>query len=211
MPTVIDEATGEERQVDYATYKVMRQGLSESGTRDRLITASRDGNQPVQLWDTLDESWTRRLPQSSIHIYLRKQVWKCNLCDYTTIWRVGDTGMLTHADQARGQAQKHQDASLSTPEMGNRNVAMQVCSACGLVFQVESATQHLERIRRMGALHQFEVEALLVNRFALSPSEPMVYQRELIAVGLKASSVEPDAPLRKNRRRKRRQRGPRGD
>jgi hypothetical protein len=211
MPIIVDERTGREREVDDATYRRMRhETASEQPNRDALITLSRDGPAPIALWDCIDNTWTKPLPSETCTTYLRKQVFKCSLCDYTTIWRAGATGILAHVSQVKERFAEHEGAALGEPTL-NEGVPIRICSGCGYAFQAASGMKHLNQVIEMGVVHRTEVEGLLINRFALGPSEPVVHHREMLSAGLEVHPEELATPPQKSRRRKRRKRGSRDD
>jgi hypothetical protein len=208
MPTIINEA-GIEQHVDDVAYRRL-QSQVDSGQRDQVLTLSDDGQAHVRLWDCIDQSWTGALPPETYAIYLRKQVLKCGACNYCTIWSTGGTTVKAHVENVREQVELHLGAELSSPNTDNGE-PNQVCTGCGFHFKVGSARKHLSTIREMGALHEMGVEALLLHRFALVPSEPIVVWHDQVAKGLDVRPVESIAPTRKRQRRRRKGRGTRSD
>ena len=206
MPTIINEATGLEQHIDESAYRKMR-GQVDSGQRDHLFTVSDDGNPHVNLWDCIDQSWTKPLAPETYARYLRKQVLKCSACDYCTIWSTGGTTVKAHVNGIREQYKEHEGAEYSTTISGGE--PSQACSGCG--FHFKSARKHLDKIRELGASHQSSVDALLLHRFALVQSEPIVVWQGQVMEGLDVHPVELTAPPRKRRRRNRRGRGTRSD
>jgi hypothetical protein len=164
---------------------------------------------PIRVWDCIDQSWTSPLVRIRVYDhYLLKRVVKCSMCDYTTVFRAQDLkGNLSAHLQAMQQSERvHKGAEMSQPLLNEKGVATQLCTGCGLPFQVGSGAAHIMQAQTNSAGH-YHVEALLMNRFALEPSEPVIYARELVVDGIRPDGQEPDAPLRKDRRRKRRKRG----
>lgn len=158
--------------------------------------------------------------------YLPKRVVKCSACEYVTFVKhearedvkrgavIPVVGALrdhltSHIDSINERIARHAGADAGAPILNDRGVASQICSGCGNQFQVGLASQHIEQIRIMSVIHQ-GVEALVVNRFALEPSEPTIFYREVVVAGPEVNQVAPIASPRKGRRRKRGRRGNRG-
>jgi hypothetical protein len=219
MPTIIDTQTGDSRQVSDAIYEQLMRQVGE-GTIPHVLQAAEPihpspASVKVAIWDCVEQAWTSLLPREQVYaFYLQKQVVKCSVCIYTsaTAWTNG-TDIKGHLETVREQIKTHKDAELSAPVMNERGVGTQLCTGCGFPFQVGKGMEHLIRIREMSASHIGRVEALLVNRFTLVPSELVVIQRQLVSDGPEVNQVEPSAsppvPNRSSRRR-RRKRGSRG-
>ena len=210
MPTIVD-AEGAAREISTAEYQRLMRGL-EQGTTERVLepTVPLDpalSQHHVRFWDCIDETWTLPLPKARMADYLSKRVVRCSCCTYTTnILHWGQDGSIsTHTTNIRAQVKSHEQATLSAPVLTERGVGTELCSGCGFPFQVGKGLEHIVRIRGLGASHQ-SVEAILVNRFALTQSEPTIFDRKVM-VGPDASQVEPDTSPRKSGRRRRRKRG----
>ena len=165
--------------------------------------------QPLRLWDCIDESWTSPMVRiRAMDTYLPKRLVKCSACDYTTVFRYNTLGgnIQPHIDQVHERAEGHRDAEAMMPNQTERGVANQLCTGCGMPFQVGKAMPHIMETRAMSASHQ-RVEALLMNRFALEPSQPTIFARESVVEGPEVRQVKADAPPSNGRRRRRRTRG----
>ena len=103
------------------------------------------------------------------------------------------------------QAMEHESAELS-PVTRQNGYSTQVCSGCGNEFQVGQGQRHIAMMKGGALAHQY-VEALLVNQFALTRSEPTIFNREVIAVGPVTSQVAQMVSPRKRRRHRRRKHG----
>lgn len=164
---------------------------------------------PIRVWDCIDQSWTSPLVRIRVYDhYLQKRVVKCSACEYTTVFFAGDLkGNLTqHLAQLKKIETEHQGVEMGQPMPNERGVASQICGGCGLPFQVGRGNAHIMEAQTNNAGH-YRVEALLMNRFALEPSEPVIYARELVVDGTRPVGQEPEAPPREGRRRRRRKRG----
>mgnify|MGYP005813278447 CR=1 FL=1 len=169
--------------------------------------------QPLRIWDCIDQSWTSPLVKIRVYDqYLPKRVVKCSACAYTTVFFADSlkANLAGHIDQVRKQAQEHENAEATQPVPNDRGVPAQLCTGCGFPFSVGQAAGHIMQARVMGASHQ-RVEALLMNRFALEPSEPTIFHREMVVEGDQPEVTEPEAPPRSGRRRKRNRRGSRSN
>ena len=165
--------------------------------------------QPLRLWDCVDQSWTSPMVRiRAMDTYLPKRVVKCSACEYTTVFRYDSLAgnIQPHINQLLKQSQDHHDAEAMTPTMAERGVAIQLCTGCGMPFQVGRAMPHIMEMRAISASHQ-RVEALLMNRFALEPSQPTIFARQVVVDGPEVHQVEADTPPSNGRRRRRRTRG----
>lgn len=165
--------------------------------------------QPLRLWDCIDQSWTGPMVRiRAMDTYLPKRVVRCSACDYTTVFRYESLAgnIQPHLDSLHKQVREHEHAEASSPLLNERGVASQVCTGCGLVFQVGRVTPHIMEQRVSSASHQ-NVEALLMNRFALEPSVPTIFHREMVVAGPEVRQVETDSPPSDGSRRRRRTRG----
>ena len=165
--------------------------------------------QPLRLWDCIDQAWTSPMVRvRAMDTYLPKRVVKCSACDYTTVFRYESLSgnIQPHIDQIYKQSQIHQGAEASAPLSNERGVASQICTGCGGAFQVGKTMPHIMEVSTASASHQ-RVEALLMNRFALEPSQPTIFAREVVVGGPEVHQVEADAPPSNGRRRRRRTRG----
>ena len=175
------------------------------------LRSESDGVRKVALYDRLDGTWTRPMPASLVHeYYLRKVVYRCSSCTFTTSF---DGGVETHAKRSIEISHGHRGAKLIRQMAGTEPV--QVCDGCGLTFSTRrrpmQAEKHLESVAHMGKLHQGGVQAILMLRFALAPSEPPTVSAfvDTIAGGSVTSQVERNGSGRgatRTRRRNRRRR-----
>jgi hypothetical protein len=164
---------------------------------------------PLQLWDCIDQSWTKPMVRiRAMDTYLPKRVVKCSACDYTTVFRADTLGgnIRPHVNQIYEHAVQHDNAEAMTPTMTEKGIAIQICTGCGMSFQVGKAMPHIMEQRTMSASHQ-RVEALLMNRFALEPSQPTIFSREAVVDGPEVRQVETETPPSNGSRRRRRTRG----
>jgi hypothetical protein len=166
---------------------------------------------PIRIWDCIDEAWTSPLVRARVYDqYLIKRVVKCSACEYTTVFRADSLGgnLTPHLEQMNKAMASHEDAEMSAPIPNERGVASQICTGCGMPFQVGKGNPHIMQAQTTSAAH-YHVEALLMNRFALESSEPIIFARELVVDGTRPVGEEPAAvsPLAAGRRRRRRKRG----
>ncbi len=215
MPVIFDTELQTERQVTDAEYQAMRNQV-RSERRDRLIAApDTQGPASFRMWDCVEQAWTQPLPAYQVYqTSLRLVVFKCSACQYTTAF---EGGVEAHAKQAVETAVAHQGAALhDAPSTGS--LTGQVCSGCGVQFMLHKnrGRHHIEAALASGPLHK-HVEEVLMKRFSLEPSEPVVLGRKVVlstngtqalAGPSKASQVERGvAPKRRRRRSRNRRRG----
>ena len=164
---------------------------------------------PIRIWDCIDQAWTSPLVRIRVYDhYLLKRVVKCSACEYTTVFRADDLkgNIRPHLDSLLEIEGDHQDAVMSDPLLNDKGVVLRACSGCDTPFQITRGNAHIMEAKVKSADH-YRVEALLMNRFALEPSEPVVYARELVVDGTRPVGLEPEASPRQGRRRKRGKRG----
>ena len=184
--------------------------LDSTGARDNIATVVKDGPDSVQLWDCLDQSWSGAVPRSMAYEKnMAKVVGKCSCCDYTT---AAEQQPLTQVNLVRGHArqvyriaEEHKGAVLNLLTDGTGHQ----CTGCGFTFSLgkNRAQRHLTNILEAAVTHT-QVDALLVRRYALEPSEPIVYRREHVyshegAVGRVASQVGRKSRHRRGHRSRR--------
>lgn len=173
---------------------------------------------PQRIWDCLDKTWTPPIVRVRVYDqYLNKRVVKCSACRYTTFVnheKQGSGAMVVgtladqlqgHLDQITAAALQHQDAEVGETVMRDSRPS-QLCTGCGLLMPFGKVLRHITDIRGESADHQ-RVEALLLNRFALEPSEPTIYFREVVVDGPEVRQVTPAGSPRKGRRPRKRKRG----
>ena len=164
------------------------------------------------LWDCVDQAWAGPFPTPQIHNqYLRKQVVICSACNYMSDRR--DRNIRSHVELVKKQAREHAGAELSLPVRDDRGFTRRVCSGCDASFSGSNGMEHISRMNSNALGHGY-VEALLVNKFALTCSELTILGREVIISesgvdGPVTSQVAQTAPPRKRRRRRRKQHGKR--
>lgn len=170
-----------------------------------------DGVRKIALYDRTNGTWTQPLPAKFVHdYYLRKVVYRCSSCSFTTS---SDGGVETHATRSVEISQGHRGAKLTRQMVGTEPV--QACDGCGLTFNTRrrpmQAEKHLESVAQMGKLHQGGTQAIPMMKFALAPSEPPTVSAfvDTIAGGPVTSQVERNGSGRdatRTRRRNRRRR-----
>ena len=164
---------------------------------------------PLRIWDCIDQSWTSPLVKIRVYDqYLPKRVVKCSACRYTSVFFAGTLAgnLAPHVGQVHKQIVEHENAEATQPMPNERGMPSQICTGCGFPFQVGRVAGHIMEVRVMGASH-VRVEALLMNRFALEPSEPTIFHREMVVVGDQPEVLVPETPPSNGSRRKRRRRG----
>lgn len=193
--------------------------------RDRSLQAERQGGtaawavdsgQHVPLWDTMEGAWTSPVPRENSRDYLDRRVVKCSVCSFTALdeelmlpngqWiktisakiRVGE-----HLRQLREREERHQGAEIATMIIDGRPV--KVCTGCDVAFAINPyrAQEHLAEVHSEARSHKGKVEGLLIHKFSLRPSEPVVLERILIAPGLEASPIERSEVSHSAKRRRR--------
>jgi hypothetical protein len=120
----------------------------------------------IRLWDVVNGTQTSPFdPQHVYNHYLRKVVFKCSACNYTS----------TKADLVPGHIREtvkalsgHQGVSV-TDFMGPNGLT-KICDGCGEQFTSHpmNVYKHIDNVIKAGPLHVGATE-LVINRFSLTP------------------------------------------
>ena len=194
---VIDPNTGREMAVSDSA---VRNAVESEQT---IYKATREGPTKIRVYDVIDGTWTGPVaPNLAYQNYLRKVVFKCSACNFTTA-RQNQVGQ--HVRSVFTAYQTHTNATLSTHAEGGST--WQECSGCGGRFRIGrmAGEKHLESIRTSPPAH-VGAEELTVKRFALEPSEPVVMGRQSISVDESLVVMEPEAKVMRSSRRRQRSR-----
>ena len=194
---VIDPNTGREMAVSDSA---VRNAVESEQT---IYKATREGPTKIRVYDVIDGTWTGPVaPNLAYQDYLRKVVFKCSACNFTTA-RQNQVGQ--HVRSVFTAHQTHTNATLSTKSEGG--YTWQECSGCGGRFSIGrmAGEKHLELIRTAPPAH-VGAEELMVKRFALEPSEPVILGRQPVQAGENFIVTEPEAVVIRSSRRRRRSR-----
>lgn len=196
--------------------------------RDRSLQADRlggiaawgvDTGQHVALWDVLDQQWTNPIPRDLARSYQDRRVLLCSGCNFTCLdeelmlpsgeWiptlsarrRLGE-----HVQQMRDRGKKHTGAEIAMTVVNDRPVRL--CTGCNTAFieNPHRAMEHLREVEEGTVRHAGAIEGLLLYRFSMRPSEPVVLERIAIASGLEGTPVERSQAPRVAKRKRRRNR-----
>jgi len=166
---------------------------------------TRDGPTKVKIFDVIDKTWLGPIaPNLAYQDYLLKVVFKCSACNFTT---PRENQVAEHIRAVFNGQSIHADATLET--VIDNGIAWQFCSGCGGKFRAgkRAGNKHLEAVQGAPVVHVGASE-LMMKRFALEPSEPMIMKRTPVHSGEVLSVVEPEAKvMRSSRRRHRSRRG----
>ena len=92
MPEVILDQSGTATQMTDTEY---RRHVDAAKRNGQDVYASTDTGLSISLWDCVDHTWTKPLPdQFAQKHYLRKVVFKCSACDFHTSF---DNDVASHA------------------------------------------------------------------------------------------------------------------
>ena len=217
MPRRIVLTEKNETEVSDQDYRKLLNEV-RSGRRSHLISEAPTEKEVTVLWDTVDGSKLVLPTGIALSNHVKKLVFKCSNCNYTLPALPQFQGtMKNHVEQVLESYRQHQGATLGPVEpnyiegrgsygMGSR------CSGCGGVYQVKrnQGQRHLAAVLAEGPRHQQDVEELLIRRYALEPSEPVVLRRTAISVnghepsaGLEGAQVERRHLERKRKRHRR--------
>lgn len=167
MPIIIDPQTGTEKVVSQREHDALINSVVDD-KRGSLYELQTDRPDAIPLWDVIDGAWTRPLPQGlATSYYLRKVVFKCSACIFTTPYEKLVTAHIRGVMESAGQ---HKGAEVtSTPPVSGHEPGQQ-CSGCGTVFSARKGQgrRHLDTVLRMAPEHKGAKE-LLLKRFALGP------------------------------------------
>jgi hypothetical protein len=205
MPTILDQSTGVEREVSDAEYQALRNEV-RGEQRDAVYTERQEGAGSTAVWDCVDKTWSAPLPNEYVYKhYLQKVVARCSACTFTSAF---DGDIAKHVEQIQRDLLAHQGARLTEPVSQVGLEPVQTCTGCGASFRMAGyrGQRHLEQIAGMEKNHD-RVELLVIKRFALEPSEPIVLRREVVVDGPVSRQVERVEPSRVTPKRRRRKRG----
>ena len=214
MPTILD-AQGNVQQVDEVTYRKLKHSV-DSGQSEWMASVVPTDKQTVRLWDCIDQTYAQPLPAEMVYKHhLRKMVVKCSACYFTTVTGNGGRSVGQHLTQTLEQYDNHQGIEVTAPIAVQGQEPSQICQGCGLSFTARKngLKRHLNSVQEMGITHQQKIEALLMKRFSLEPSEPVVLQADLLqadkvqAHKLQAGAEVNQQERKRRRRRRRRNRG----
>jgi hypothetical protein len=205
MPVILDQSTGVEREVSTAEYQALRNEI-RGEHRDAVYTERQEGAGSTAVWDCVDGTWSAPLPNEYVYKhYLQKVVARCSACTFTSSF---DGDIAKHVEQIQRDLLAHQGARLTEPVSQVGLEPVQNCTGCGASFRMAGyrGQRHLEQIAKMERTHG-RVELLVMKRFALEPSEPVVLRREVVVDGPVSRQVERVEPSRETPKRRRRKRG----
>ena len=205
MPIILDQRTGVEREVSESEYQALRNEV-RGEERDSVYTERREGAGSTSVWDCVDGSWSAPLPNEYVYKhYLQKVVAKCSACTFTSSV---DGDIAKHVAQIERDLVAHTGARLTEPISQVGLQPVQHCTGCGTGFRMAGyrGQRHLEQIAEMKRSHG-RVELLVMKRFALEPSEPVVLHREVVVDGPESRQVERIEPPQETGKRRRRKRG----
>lgn len=178
MPVIVNRDSTS-REVSDSEYRRLYREV-ETGKLDSIAIERGDRPEGVRLWDCLDQSWSGATPRAMAYEKnMAKVVGKCSACMFTTS---AEQQPLTQVNLVRNHAQnvyktaaEHQGAIQTLLADGSGHQ----CTGCGFIFALgkNRAQRHLTNILEAAVTHS-EVDALLLRRYALEPSEPIVYRRE---------------------------------
>jgi hypothetical protein len=176
----------------------------QNGTRIEGYT-ERDNSKTIKLFDVVDMTWTKPLPEYTQLYMMRKLVVKCSACKWTT-GPLGN-GIEGHLKQLREKHEVHVGAQsgIASSEMGGSKIT---CSACIASFQDAIAFKRHMIQFNPEILEQHESAVpQVINRFVLE--QPAV-SNEVSYISLKPESAQmarSQRPAGTRRRRGKRGRG----
>lgn len=199
MPRVIlpDDPHAVSREISQADYD---HAVEQQGVAQRL---HEDPSAPerIWLWDLVDGSRSGPFARESVyHHYLRKVVYKCSACSFTTVF---DSATKSHGNAIIRKALDHQGDVITDGVHFGRPV--KVCVGCrgGATFQsLPEARQHVEGVLTDAAVHEKGVQWITMRRFSLErPVEPI---GETVIVPINGNGVAPQERSKRRRHRSRR-------
>jgi hypothetical protein len=173
MPTIIDN--GREREVTQDEY---RRYLGQVATEERalLLTQNSGPTSRIRLYDRVDGTWTAPMDRNfAFQDHLKKVVWKCTACTYTSVY---DGQEEVHRTQVMQRARNHENARLDDERSPHGDPTIR-CSGCGAVFRQARrhlAEAHIEEAVRMALVHK-NAGQVLIHRFGLEDSAVEVLAR----------------------------------
>jgi hypothetical protein len=193
-----------------------RVGVADPGragivqAQDRLETEVNAHTEDIRLWDCVEQTWSAHVMRDiAYQYYLRMVVNACSACSIT-----GHSlaEIRKHLEMTLAAYHLHKDARVVRGEHGGE------CSACGTRNILPTRCSiHISGIIECGSRHLGEVKELLIHKYALGPSGPVIYRETVLQEGanghlnLVEAGPEVDRVERTPRKRRRsRSRGKRG-
>jgi hypothetical protein len=209
----------------------LRSGREFEGNFDQLSAAHVDSESPanvarihyegpnrIRLYDCVDGTWTAPLEQGMVfNHYLRKVVYKCSACNFSTVFETGGSSVERHVTGVLERYELHQGAAVEAtvfPFSGGSEMG-QLCTGCSGQFtsRKQQGTKHLAHVLSLGEAHQGSVRLLVMKQFALEPSESVLLGERLVRednepvlVGMAVSndSEGPEAMVKRSGTKRRR-------
>ena len=189
--------------VDSPAYAVAKRRVGNDS--DQLIGVYVDGQKAIRIWDCIEGGWSGPFdPQQVYEKYLRKVVFKCSLCNFSSI-KEGD--VKAHAVQARATAEQHRGVG-KVLQSGESSV----CPGCGFTFSARKLQLQAHIANSQKNTHQEEVQEQIVRRYSLEEqSEPVMLGVTSVAGPVASQVAWSPAPIPTGGRRRRRRRRARGN
>jgi hypothetical protein len=173
MPTIIEN--GRDRKVTQEEYRRYQSQIATE-ERDILFTQNGGENTRIRLYNHVDGIWTVPVDRNfALQDYLKKVVWKCTACTYTSIY---DGQGEVHVRQIMQRARSHENARLEEERSPHGGPIIR-CSGCGAGFRQARrhlAEVHIEEAVRMAPVHR-NAGQVLIHHFGLEDSAVEVLAR----------------------------------
>ena len=202
MPEVILDQSGTATQMTDTEY---RRHVDAAKRNGQDVYASTDTGLSISLWDCVDHTWTKPLPdQFAQKHYLRKVVLKCSACYYHSTF---DGDVANHAKRVFEQAKIHRTAEV-IPQQNAVGQIVHLCSGCGSEFPARKAqcAWHIEASQAAPEIHA-EVKEITMKRFSLDASGLTILAENTLWVSGETSTKEQNVERSKRKRRRNRNRG----
>jgi hypothetical protein len=202
MPEVILDQGGTATQMTDIEY---RRHVDAAKRNGQDVYASTDTGLSISIWDCVEHTWSKPLPEQQVHAhYLKKVVLKCSACIFTTSF---DNGVAIHANQVFEQAKLHRTAEV-IPQQNAFGQIVHLCSGCGSEFPArkDQCASHIEASQVAPEIHAGVTE-ITMKKFSLDASEPTILAENVLWVSGETSTKEQNVERSKRKRRKNRNRG----
>lgn len=185
--------------------------LDNNGQGGVLLQAGGEAPSRIRVYDRIDGTNFETSQRNVVtYDYLQKIVFRCSCCTFTSTWE-GD--IAKHYQSVMESYKSHDDAKMTVDGSDVNGQPILRCTGCYQTFshRRNGGVKHLAFVAASGPQHQGNVEEQLVYRFALTPGEPVVVKKTLIAeasaVATLPSTQEPEVnPEGRKRRRRNRNR-----
>jgi hypothetical protein len=146
MPTILNPQTGTEQVVDDAVFRQMQRQMANDQA-DHIVRLVDNSEPTLRLWDCVDGSLSSPLPQSlALQHYLRKVVYKCSWCSFSSVF---DGGVASHLAARRQQILNEEEPTVRTNDCQRQCATKATDEVVMYRFSLESSEPRVIATKRV--------------------------------------------------------------